>query len=67
MKYIYRKGFDIGHWILGMISIFVHLFAEILKLLTLRLFWFEFELNWTMFCLKNSDKITAWFKKMFSK
>ena len=64
MKYVYKDGFEIGHWLFEIVGNFVHLFAIILKIFTLNLIWFDFELNWTVYSLKNADKLTNWFKSL---
>lgn len=67
MKYLYKDGFRFGHWLFQFIGNFVHLFAIILKFLTLNLIWFRFELHWTIFSLKNQEKVTEWFNKLINK
>lgn len=67
MRFIYKDKFKIGHWLFQIIGGFVRLFAIVLKILTLHLIRFDFELNWTMFALKNSWKLDDWFEKIFNK
>lgn len=67
MRFIYKDKFKIGHWLFQIIGGFVHLFAIVLKILTLHLIRFDLELNWTMFALKNSWKLDDWFEKIFNK
>lgn len=66
MKYIYKeKQFEIGHYIFRWVGNLVHIFAELLKILTLNLVWFDFELNWTIYSLKNADKLTKYLNNIF--
>lgn len=66
MKYIYKeKQFEIGHYIFRWVGNFVHIFAELLKILTLNLVWFDFELKWTIYSLKNADKLTKYLNNIF--
>lgn len=69
MRYIYKndESFDIGHYIFAWAGTFVHLFAIILKILTLNLLWFDFELNWTIYSIKNQDKLNNYIKKFFKR
>ena len=67
MRFIYKDKFKIGHWLFQIIGGFVRLFAIVLKILTLHLIRFDFELNWTMLALKNSWKLDDWFEKIFHK
>lgn len=67
MKFQYRDGFDFGHWLFQFIGNFVHLTALLLKIATFNLLWFDFELDWTIFSLKNSHKVTEWTSKLFNK
>ncbi len=67
MRYLYKDGFEIGHWIFQMVGNFVHLFACVLRILTFNLIYFDFELSWVVYTLKNSANLTRWINKQLNK
>lgn len=65
MKYKYANGFNFGHWLFQMAGSVIRVVEIILNLITLNLIYFEFPVNWTIYSLKNSDKINIWIKSKF--
>lgn len=65
MKYLYKDGFNFGHWFFQFFGNFVSLMEIICCILTLNLVWFDFPLQYTMYSLKNSDKLSEWFNNLF--
>jgi hypothetical protein len=65
MRYIYKNGFNFGHWFFDVIGNFVTLFAIILKILSLNLVYFNFEMAWFIYSMEKSDKLTKWFNNLF--
>lgn len=65
MRPLYSKDnkFSIGHYIFQWLSIPVDIFDIVAKILTLNLVRFDFPLNWTIFKIKNTDRLTNYINK----
>jgi len=63
MRYMYKDGFNVGHWIMQIIGNFIRLGCVLFRILTFNLVYITWDLDWTIFSLKQQDKINDWLKR----